>query len=50
MPNFEEKVMSGFQGTVLSKARMHTCMEQGYHEILHASHHSDSEINFLTVY
>ena len=45
--NFEE-VMSGFQATVVSEARMHTCMEQAYHQALHTSHHSESEINFLS--
>ena len=48
VPNFEE-VMSGFQATLVSEARMHTCMEQAYHQTLHASYHSDSEINFLSV-
>ena len=48
MPNFEE-VMSGFQATLVSEARMHTCMEQAYHQTLHASYHSDSEINFLSI-
>ena len=43
VPNFEE-VMSGFQATLVSEARMHTCMEQAYHQTLHASYHSDSEI------
>ena len=46
--NFEE-VMGGFQATLVSEARMHTCMEQAYHQTLHASYHSDSEINFLSV-
>ena len=48
VPNFEE-VMSGFQATLISEARMHTCLEQAYHQTLHASYHSDSEINFLSV-
>ena len=48
VPNFEE-IMSGFQATLVSEARMHTCMEQAYHQTLHASYHSDSEINFLSV-
>ena len=47
MPKFEE-VMSGFQATLVSEARMHTCMEQAYHQT-HALYHSDSEINFLSV-
>ena len=46
--NFEE-VMSRFQATLVSEARMHTCMEQAYHQTLHASYHSHSEINFLSV-
>ena len=45
MRNFEE-VMKGFQATLVSEARMHTCMEQVYYQTLHASYHSDSEINF----
>ena len=48
MPKFEE-VMSGFQATLVSEARMHACMEQAYHQTPHASYHSDSEINFLSV-
>ena len=48
MPKFEE-VMSGFQATMVSEARMHTYMEQAYHQTLHGSYHSDSEINFLSV-
>ena len=46
---FEGKVMSGFQATLISEARMHTCMVQAYHETLHTSYHFDSEINFLSV-
>ena len=49
MPNFEEKVMSGFQETLVSDACMHTYMVQVYHELLHTSNHSDTEINFLCV-
>ena len=45
MPNFEE-VISGFQATLVSEARMHTCMEQAYHQTFHASYHSDSEIKY----
>ena len=48
VPNFEE-VMSGFQVALVSEARMHTCMKQAYHQTLHASYHSDSEIDFLSV-
>ena len=48
VPKFEE-VMSGFQETLVSEARMHTCLEQAYHQTLHASYQSDSEINFLSV-
>ena len=48
MPKFEE-VISGFQATLVSEAHMHTCIEQAYHQTLHASYHSDSEINFLSV-
>ena len=48
VPKFEE-VMSGFQAILVSEARMHTCLEQAYHQTLHASYHSDSEINFLSV-
>ena len=48
VPNFEE-VMSGFEAALVSEARMHTCMKQAYHQTLHASYHSDSEINFLSV-
>ena len=48
MPNFEE-VMRGFQATLVLDARMHLCMEQAYYQALHASYHSDSEINFLSV-
>ena len=48
VPNFE-KVISGFQATLVSEARMHTCMEQAYHQTLHASYHSNSEINFLSI-
>ena len=47
VPKFEE-VMSGLQATLASKTRMHTCLEQAYHQALHASYHSDSEINFLS--
>ena len=46
--NFYGKVMSGFQVTLVSKARMHTCVVQAYHERPHNSYHSDSEINFLS--
>ena len=49
MPNFEGKVKSGFQATLVLEARMHTRMEQAHHETLHASFNSDSEINFLSV-
>ena len=45
MPNFEGKVNSGFQATLVLEARM----EQAHHETLHASFNSDSEINFLSV-
>ena len=48
VPNFEE-VMSAFRVTKVSQARMHTCMEQVYHQTLHASYGSDSEINSLSV-
>ena len=48
VPKFEE-VMSGLQATLVSETRMHTCLEQAYHQTLHASYHSDSEINFLSV-
>ena len=48
MPKFEE-VMSGLQATLVLETRMHTCLEQTYHQTLHASNHSDSEINFLGV-
>ena len=48
MPNFEE-VMSGFLVTLVSEARMHTCMEQVYQQTLHASYHFDSEIKFFSV-
>ena len=41
--------MSGFEATLVPQASMYTCMEQTYHETLHASCHSDSEINFLRV-
>ena len=41
--------MNGFQATLVSEPRIHTCMEQTNHETLHASSHSDSEINFLSV-
>ena len=44
MPKFEE-VMSGFQATLVSEAHI----EQVYHQTLHASYHSDSEIKFLSV-
>ena len=44
VPNFEGKVMSGFQPTLVSDACMHTCMVQAYDEALHTSYHSDSEI------
>ena len=47
VPKFE--VMSGFQATLVSEARMHTCMKHAYHQTFHASYHSDSEINFLSV-
>ena len=46
LPNFEGKVMSGFQKLV-SDARMRTCIERAYDETLHASYHSDSEILLL---
>ena len=48
VPNLK-KVMSGFQVTLVSEAPIHTCMEHAYHETLHTSYHSDSEINFLSV-
>ena len=48
VPNLEE-VMSGFQATLVSEAGMHTCMEQAYHQTLHASYDSNSEINFLSI-
>ena len=48
MPNSEE-VMSGFQATLVSEAGMHTCMEQAYHQTLHAPYDSNSEIYFLSV-
>ena len=48
MPKFEE-AMSGFQATLVSEPRMHTCMELAYHRKLHASYHSDLEKNFLSV-
>ena len=48
VPNFE-KVISGFQATLVSEARMHACMEQAYHETHHASYHANSEINFLSI-
>ena len=35
VPNSEE-VMSVFQVTLVSEARMHTCMEQAYHQTFHA--------------
>ena len=35
--NFEGKVMSGFQATLVSEAHMHTCMEKAYHKTLHDS-------------
>ena len=40
--------MSGFQATLISEARMHTCMEQVCHETLHASCLSGS-VKFLRV-
>ena len=43
MANFEE-VMTGFQGTLVSESRMHTCMAQAYHQTFHALYHSDSEV------
>ena len=49
VPNFKGKLMSSFQATLVSDARMHTCMVQVYHETIHTSYHSDSEINFLSV-
>ena len=49
MPDFEGKLISGFQATLVSDARMHTCMVQAYHEALHTSSQSDSEINLLSV-
>ena len=45
MPKFEE-VVSDFQAKLVAEERMHTCMEQGYHQTLHALYNSDSEINF----
>ena len=49
VPNFDGKVISGFQATLVSEVCMHTCMVQAHHETLHTSYHSDSKINFLVL-
>ena len=48
MPNLEE-VMSDIQATLVSEARMHTCMEQAYHQTFHASYDSNSNSNTVTI-
>ena len=48
VPNLKE-VMTGFQATLVSETRMHTCMEQAYHQTLHASYDSNSNSNTVTI-
>ena len=44
--NFEGRVISRFQATLVSEARIDKCMVQVHYEAIHTLYHSDSEINY----
>ena len=44
--NFEGRVISRFQATLVSEARIDKCMVQVHYEAIHTLYHSDSETNY----